>query len=404
MSSSVEKNFILTLGMLVGLSPMAVDLYLPSMPAIAENLAASPAAVTQTLSVYLACFAIPQLVFGPLSDAMGRRFSMFLGLAVFLLGSLACAIAADINALILARGLQGVGAAAIVVTVPALVRDRFENEEFARVMGLVMMTMAMAPLVAPLLGGLILTISGWQANFVLLAVLAALGAVLFHLVIGETLAPERRVPLRPRVLLRNYGRVLGHGSSMCYMLCGGLAFAGMMAFLAASPFVYIELYGVSELQYGLLFACNIATIIVFTGLGNRFVRRTGSHRLLGLAMGVMLVATLLLLGLAQAGRAPLWLVVVSIMLFVGTNGVVAANSMALVMARFSAISGSVSALAGSIRFGSGALSGVAVSFLHDGTAWPMFTVIAACGGGAIGFYLIASVLSSHHRRSAETAG
>lgn len=401
MPSHIEKGFVITLGMLVGLSPMAVDLYLPSMPAIADDLAASPAAVTQTFSVYLACFALPQLVFGPLSDAMGRRFSMFLGLGIFLIGSLACAFASTIEGLILSRGLQGIGAAAIIVTVPALVRDRFEHEEFARVMGVIMMIMAIAPLVAPLLGGLILTLSGWRMNFLLLAVLAGLSALLFHNRIGETLDPAHRIRPRPAILARNYGALLKHGPSLCFLLCGGLAFAGMMAFLSASPFVYIELYGVSELEYGLLFACNILTMIMFTALGNRFVRRTGSHRMLGLAMVVVLAATLMMGGLAVDGAPPLWIVVLSVMLFVGTNGVVSANSMSLVMSRFAAISGSTSAVAGTLRFGSGAIAGAAVSVLHNGTAVPMFLVMAFCGAAAVGFYLLGTALTRFQPREGE---
>lgn len=393
MSSNLDRSFVLTLGMLVALSPLAVDLYLPSMPAIAAALAASPAQVTHTLSVYLACFALPQLVFGPLSDALGRRFSMFLGLIIFLAGSIACAAATSVEALILSRGLQGLGAAAMIVTVPALVRDRFKKEEFARVMGLIMMVMALAPLVAPILGGLILNLSGWRMNFVLLAVLAVLGLLLFHVRIGETLAVSRRIKFRPRNLARNYAIVLRHGGSLCFMLCGGMAFAGMMAFLAASPFVYIELYGVSELQYGLLFACNVLTIIAFTALSNRFVRRTGSFRMLGLAMGVVLVASIFQLGLAQATSPPLWLIVLAVMLYVGTNGIISANTMALVMNRFARVSGSVSALAGALRFGCGALAGIAVSLLHDGTALPMFLVIAASGVGAVTFYTVATFLT-----------
>ncbi|TVP60237.1 MAG: Bcr/CflA family drug resistance efflux transporter [Halomonadaceae bacterium] len=393
MTRPIEKSFVITLGLLVGLSPLAVDLYLPSMPAIAADLAASPGAVNQTLSIYLACFALPQLVFGPLSDAYGRRLIMFTGLIIFLLGSLACAFAGDIQSLILSRALQGLGAAAIIVTVPALVRDRFENEAFARVMGLIMMVMAVAPLIGPLLGGLILQVSGWQMNFLLLAVLAVCALGLFHVQIGETLPRQRRIPFRPSNLMKNYGAILRHGSSLSFMLCGGFAFAGMMGFLTASPFVYIEHYGTTELQYGLLFACNILTIIAFTALGNRFVAATGSLVMLGVAMGILLLASLLHFSLALTTAPPLWLVVVAVMLFVGTNGLVSANSMALVMKRFGHTSGSVSALAGSLRFGSGAIAGVAISLSQNGSPWPMFVVMASCGVGAIGFYGVGIMLA-----------
>ncbi len=400
MSAQSETRFIIILGLLIGLSPFAVDMYLPSLPTIGADLGASPELVQQTLSVYLACFALPQLFFGPLSDALGRRVTLLLGLTVFMAGSLLCVAARDIGELILARGLQGIGAAAVLVTVPALVRDRFAGDEFARMMGFIMLVMALAPLVAPLVGGLVLSLSGWRSIFLVLAGLGLIGLLLFVRYLGETLPPERRESLRPRRLLANYGSLLKHRPSLSFMLCGGFGFAGMMAFLTASPFVYIDLYGISAQNYGLLFSLNILTMMVFTALANRFVRRIGVHRMLGLGMLVLALASVIMGGLAAWGAPPLVVLVASIMLFVGTNGMVSANTMALVMNRFGHISGSASAMAGFLRFGIGALAGVLVGVLHDGTIRPLLIAMVGCGVLAVAFYGIGSLRGD---RAAEMA-
>src|SRR5690554_1676638 len=391
MRSKVEPSFIVLLGLLIGLSPLAVDMYLPGMPAIGADLGASPHAVQQTLSIYLACFAIPQLIFGPISDAYGRRLTIILGLGVFILGGLWCSFARDIQELLMARGLQGIGAASLIVTVPALVRDRTEGSEFARIMGFVMMVMAVAPLVAPIAGGLLLKLSGWRLIFWTLAALAALGLVLFHWRIGETLAPERRVPLRPASLVRNYASLFRQRQSLCFMLCAALVFAGMMTFLAASPFVYIELYGISEQHYGFVFALNILAMTGFTAISSRFVLKTGSHRMLGIGMVVVLLASIFLLVQTPQAKPPVALLIAAIVLFVSTNGVVNANAQALVMSRFGHISGSASAMVGSFRFGAGALSSVVVGALYDGTVFPLLVVMAGCGLLAVLFFGLASL-------------
>lgn len=399
---SVEKSFIVLLGLLIGLSPLAVDMYLPAMPAIGTDLGATPEAVQQTLSLYLACFALPQLLFGPLSDGFGRRLTMLLGLFLFAAGSLACSLAGDIDGLILARGLQGIGASALVVTVPALVRDRVAGSEFARVMGFIMLVMALAPLLAPITGGLILTLAGWRAIFGTLAVLALVGLLFFHLRIGETLPRERRTLPHPRRLASNYAALLSQRQSLCFMLCGGMVFAGMMAFLAGSPFVYIQLYGISEQHYGLLFALNIIAMMSITTLANRFVTRLGALRILKYSMGLVLLASLVLLLLSQWRQPAIVPLVMGIVVFVGCNGVVSANTMALVMEHFGHISGSASAMAGAIRFGLGALASMVLAMLHDGTARPLMLVMVGCGLLTLLFYALGAWKAEQVANSAKT--
>lgn len=388
-TAPVSISVMLALGLLMGLPPTATDLYLPAMPDIAQALQAGPEAVQQTLTLYLLFFALSQLVFGPLSDARGRRAVMLMGLGVFCLSSLLCATSGSIENLVLYRALQGIGAAAIVVTVPAVVRDQATGSEFSRMMGFVMLVMGVAPLVAPLIGSIILQLAGWRMIFMTLAVVTFGVALLYLLRVGETLPPERRTRFDVASLFRNYRTVISEHKAVFYMLCSGFAVAAMFAFIAASPFVYIEHYGVSEQGYGLLFGVNIFWMMCMTSLSNRLVGRHGPRRMLGMGMLMILLSCLLMGMTVTLDRPSLVLVVIAVMLFIGTAGVINANATALILARLGHISGSASAVAGSLRFGLGALAPVAVAFLYDGTPMAMLVVMIGCGVLSLAGFLAA---------------
>ncbi|NVK40435.1 MAG: Bcr/CflA family multidrug efflux MFS transporter [Oceanospirillaceae bacterium] len=402
-----EKAFIAMLGLLIGLTPLSIDMYLPGMPAIAGSLEASTGAVQQTLTVFLIAFSLPQLVFGPLSDALGRRVIIIVGLALFIGGSVLCSMAPSIGWLLVARALQAAGASAVAVTVPALVKDRYSHEAFARTMSFIMMVMAVAPLLAPLLGSLVLNFGGWRLIFGVLTLIAVIGLLLFWRYIPETLSSERRNPLRVGHQLRNYRRLLLDRHALCFMLSAGFLFAGMMAFVAASPFVYIELYGIPERFYGILFGLNVLTLMALTMLANRFIH-LGSGRILQIAFGLVGLVVLLLLWLSAQERPPLALIVISAMLFVGSYGAISAHTMSMVMNRFAAISGSTSALSGTLRFGTGSLGGAAVGLLHDGSAASMTWVMAGTGVLAILSFVLAgrppaTTAQSAHRNETKAA-
>lgn len=384
---------MLTLGLLMGLPPIATDLYLPAMPSIARVLQAEPEAVQQTLTLYLLFFALSQLVFGPLSDARGRRLVMLIGLAIFGLGSVLCACADSIEALVGYRALQGIGAAAIVVTVPAVVRDQATGSDFSRVMGFIMLVMGVAPLVAPLIGSFILKLAGWRVIFLTLAAVTFMVTVLYLLRVGETLPRQRRHGFDVPSVARNYLAVIADRQAMCYMFCSAFAVAAMFGFLAASPFVYIEFYGVSEQGYGLLFAANILLMLCMTSVSNRFVVQQGPKRMLGMAMLMILLSCVMLGLIASMEAPPLTLVVIAIMLFIGTAGVINANAMALVLARLGHISGSASAVAGSLRFGLGAVAPMTLGLLYDGTPVAMALVMVGCGGLALLCFIAAQLLT-----------
>ncbi len=375
----IRPSLLVTLGLLSGLTPFAIDMYLPSLPAIARDLGSTIELAQLTVTVYLGVFALAQLFVGPLSDMFGRRVTIGGGLALFCLGALGCALADHMGTLLAARVVQALGGAAIAVTVPALVRDLFERDYYARVIGLVMLTMSLAPLLAPSIGGLIVTHASWHWVFIALFGIATLASALFFWLIPESLPPARRHPAEVGRVLRNYFKLLRHRVGMGYLLTGACSFGGMMTFIVSSPYVYIVLYGVPTAWFGVLFGVNVAAAMVATSFNTYLVTRLGMERLLRLGLWVQVGAALGLFGLAFMGQPPLWGIVLAALLYLGMAGVVLGNAMAGYMGYFAPMAGTASAFSGAARFGAGAVVGSLVSLAHDGTARPLLLGMAVCG-------------------------
>jgi DHA1 family bicyclomycin/chloramphenicol resistance-like MFS transporter len=389
----ISLKLLLTLGLLSALTPFAIDMYLPSIPAIARDLGAPVSLAQLSVTVYIGVFAAAQLLLGPLSDVLGRRLPVAGGLAVFALADVACALAPDMTAMLAARAVQALGGAAVAVTVPALVRDLFERDDYARVMGMVMLVMGLAPLVAPSVGGLIVLYASWRWVFAVLLGIAAVTAVLFFRLLPETLPPERRHRPDPARVLGNYLLLLRHRGALGYLLTGMASFGGMMVFIVTSPFVYIEVHGVPAGWFGPLFGINIAAAMVFSYLNARWIPRWGAERLLRFGLLVQCAAALGLLALAlvQAvlGAAPpLWLIALGTGGYIAMAGIVMGNAMAGFMAFFPRMAGTAAAFAGAGRFGFGAVAGSLASLLHDGTALPLLLGMGLCGLLAAGTYLL----------------
>jgi DHA1 family bicyclomycin/chloramphenicol resistance-like MFS transporter len=382
----IRPSTLVTLGLLSGLTPFAIDMYLPSLPAIARDLGSSIDLAQLSVTVYLGVYSLAQLALGPISDMLGRRATIGGGLALFCLGALGCALAGQMGTLLGARAVQALGGAAVAVTVPALVRDLFERDHYARVMSLVMLATALAPLLAPSIGGLILGQLGWSWVFVALLALGLAATGLTLRLIPETLPPARRHPPELGRVLRNYLALARHRVGLGYLLTGAFSFGGMMTYIVTSPFVYIELHGVPAAWFGVFFGANVALAMVVTALNARLVTRLGAERLLRAGLGVQVGAAFLLLGLAAWGAPPLWAIVVATLLYLGMAGVVLGNSMAGFMAHFPRMAGTASALSGAARFGLGAVVGSLVSLAHDGTAAPMLFGMALSGLAAGGIY------------------
>ncbi|MGO3346305.1 MAG: Bcr/CflA family multidrug efflux MFS transporter [Marinomonas sp.] len=370
---------ILVLGLLSGLTPLAIDAYLPSIPTIAKDLNTDISWVQMTISMYLIVFAVLQLFFGPISDAIGRRKVIISGLGCFFTGSIICAFAKYYELLIIGRAIQAIGGAAVAVSIPALVKDKMSSDQFAKAMSLVMLTMSLSPLAAPIIGGAILVLLNWHFIFIFLALIATIGAFLFIRTIPETLHIDHRKPLSLIHALRNYWTLLKNPTVMGYIAAGSFHFAGMMCFITGASYVYIELYDVEPSQFGFIFALNVVGMMIATTINNRAVEKLGVDTLIKYAVRVLLCASLTLIAVTFFTKPPLAVIVIIGVFFMGTMGILGSGFMAGAMRNITNLNGSVAALAGSFRFSFGAISGVAVSIFHTGTFVPMLLIMGLCG-------------------------
>ncbi|GAB1266449.1 Bcr/CflA family multidrug efflux MFS transporter [Aurantivibrio infirmus] len=387
MTSMRGSNYLL--GFLMGLSPLAIDTYLPSMPQITRDFSTSPNLVQLSVSIYLLFFAIPQLFFGPLSDSIGRRKTITYGLILFLIGTLLCATAPTIEIFLAARAMQATGSAAISVTVPALIRDRFSGPDYTSTMGFIMMVMAVSPMVAPALGGLIFSLAGWRWIFGVLAIFTVCIGLFFKFAIQETLKKERREKINWQVLFRNYSTLVKDKHCLCLSISASFVFAGLMTFISASPFVYIDLYQIRPENYGYLFAINVIGLIAITHINNRLVYKFSNEVILKFAVISIVLSSIGLIVISFFPEPPLILIIIFCAWFIGNLGVSSANVMSILMARFTHISGSTAALIGTFRFGIASIAGLAVSLWHTDNSIPLTAVMACCGLLTLGFYLLA---------------
>ncbi|WP_148569207.1 Bcr/CflA family multidrug efflux MFS transporter [Leclercia adecarboxylata] len=382
-------SIVFILGLLAMLMPLSIDMYLPALPVIAEQFGVPAGSAQMTLSTYILGFALGQLLYGPMADSLGRKPVVLGGTLVFAGAAAACAMAQSIDHLIVMRFFHGLAAAAASVVINALMRDIYPKEEFSRMMSFVMLVTTVAPLVAPMVGGAVLVWFSWHAIFWLLALAALLASAMIFFFIKETLPAEHRQKFHIRTTLGNFASLFRHKRVLSYMLASGFSFAGMFSFLSAGPFVYIELNHVSPQHFGYYFALNVVFIFVLTMINSRFVRRVGALNMfrIGLWIQFVMAAWMVVTAFFDVG---FWTLVIGIAAFVGCISIVSSNAMAVILDEFPHMAGTASSLAGTFRFGIGAIVGALLSLATFTTAWPMLWSIALCATCSILFCLYAS--------------
>lgn len=371
----------------VALGPLAIDMYLPALPAMGESLSASTSQIQLTLSLYMAGFAAAQLLCGPLADRFGRKPIMIGGFVLFAIASIGCAMATNIETLILFRFLQALGGSAGPVLGRAAVRDIYSPREAARIMAILASIMALAPAVAPTLGGFMIVSLGWPSLFLALGAYSLLMAVVVAIGIPEPMKAENRQSLKLCSLLHNYKKIASDVSFLGYTFTNSMTFAGLFAFLSGSSFVLIDFLGVQPEHFGLFFACVVAGYIAGNLTAIRLGRMLAPDQILVRGLMVSVAGGAAMASLAIAGVYNVWAVVLPQVVFMVGVGMVLPQTMAGALANFPTMAGSASALFGCIQMVVAAIIGALVGYFHSGTPLVMATVIFACAVAALISYI-----------------
>ncbi|MDR5651054.1 multidrug effflux MFS transporter [Ruixingdingia sedimenti] len=368
----------LILGLLSAVGPFAIDMYLPALPQVAADLSTTEAGAALTLTSYFIVFGVAQMIYGPLADAMGRRVPLLIGLAIFLAATVGASLAPDIDTLIAARALQGLGAATLMAVPRAVIRDLATGPEAARMMAAIMIVISVSPMLAPLTGSLVLAWGGWREIFAVLAVaaLASLCLVLFAL--PETLAPGLRQPIRLRVMAAGARRLLTDRRFMGLTMIGGFGMASFFVFLATASFVYTRQYGLSPTGFSLAFAVNAIGFFTASQFAARLALRFGMERVIALAITGFAGIAVALAVLVVAGLDALALVMAGLFLANACLGLVLPTAMVMSLDPHPDIAGLASSLGGTIQMlTGGAMIALTGPFL-DNTAATMVPAIALC--------------------------
>jgi len=367
----------LVLGLLSAIGPFAIDMYLPALPDIGASLGASIGEVQMTLTAFFLALALGQLLYGPVSDMVGRKPPLYFGIALFALASVGCALATDIHMLNALRFLQGLGAAAGMAIPRAVVRDLHTGNDAARLMSLLMLVFSVSPILAPLAGSLVIAAVGWRGVFWAVTLAALAGVALTALYLKETRTAAERVESSMGSALRAYGVLLRDGHYLGLVFIAGFAMAGFFVYLAGSSFVLINHYGLTPMQYSLAFGMNAASFIAVSQFNGALGERFGLENVVRPAsLGCALVMAAMLAYFAAGGDQlfvllALWFIASAFM------GVVVPTTSVLALERHGAIAGTASALLGTLQMATGAVMMSVVGYFADGTPLPMVAGMTA---------------------------
>ncbi len=382
-ASKPSPLLVAILGALTAFTPMSVDMYLPSFPALEQHFAARASDVQLTLSTFFIGLAIGQAIYGPVADRFGRRPPLIVGSVIYILASLGCALAPSIQGLIAFRFLQALGGCVGMVISRSIVRDLYDERGAAKMFATLMAIMGVAPILAPLLGGQLLIYMHWQAMFWILTGFGCLIllAVLFGL--EETLPEDRRRSLHPGSVFRTYVRILSDRYFMGHSLSQSLTFAAMFAYITGSPFVLISFYGVPAEHYGFIFGANAVGFIGAAQINVRLLSRTTPGVILHLALGAAAIFGTIVFLAGATGIGGLPGLLIPLFFFMSCLGFIGPNSTARALAPQGANAGAASAVLGTIQFTMGGISGAIVAALPTTSAMPMAAMIG--GAGLLGF-------------------
>jgi DHA1 family bicyclomycin/chloramphenicol resistance-like MFS transporter len=375
-----RKRFytIFTLGLLSAMGAFSIDMYLPGFPDIARDLHTTVAHITLSITSFFIGISVGQMIYGPLLDKYGRKRPLYIGLVVYLIASIVCSFSPTANILIGVRFLQALGSCAGMVASRALVRDIFPVNESAKIFSLLMLVLAISPIIAPTLGGYVTAAFGWQFIFFILAFISAITLVLVYFKLPPGRKPETSLSLLPRPIINGFLEVARVPQFYTYAFAGAIASSGLYAYIAGSPFVFMELYHVSEKHYGWIFAIVAMGLITASQVNTLLLRKYSSEQIIRVTLFCQILTGIALVIGAWFHLLGLYSTIFLILIFLSTQGFAFPNSSALCLAPFIKNAGTASALMGALQLGIGAISTALVSVLANGTAMPMAAVMCVC--------------------------
>jgi DHA1 family bicyclomycin/chloramphenicol resistance-like MFS transporter len=375
-------ELIVLMGVLQAFAPLSIDMYLPSMPLLEKVFNATTAQVQITLVTFLLGFALGQSLYGPVADRFGRKPPLYFSLALFVISSAACALSKSVNVLSVFRLLQAIGACGGAVVSRAMVRDLFPPVDLRRIFSMLVLVLGVSPLIAPFIGGYLLIWFGWKSIFVTQASLGAVTLLAMHFRLSESLAPENVRPLHMDHVLSSYGHLLRDRTFLGASLVCGFSSAGMFAYIASAPFVFISLYKLPPQQFGWLFGFIAAGLIGASQVNGRMSHKIALWKVLRVANLVQLGSGLVVLVTAATGFGGLAGIFAPVFVYMCATGFVFPNGNAIAMMRHGNMAGTASALLGTNQFVIAAVTTIVLGMIDNSSAMPMAIVIAGCGAAA----------------------
>lgn len=372
-----RKRFgtIFTLGLLSAMGAFSIDMYLPGFPEMAADLNSTVAHITLSITSFFIGVSFGQLIYGPLIDKYGYSKPLYIGLSIYILASIGCAHAPTSDALIWIRLLQALGSCAGMVAARALVRIIFPVNENAKVFSLLMLVIALSPIIAPTLGGYISVTFGWKYIFYVLAAIGVISLIFVKFTLPKSSCKDEYKSLKPLDVLNGFMKVIKVPRFYTYAIAGAIASSGLYAYIAGSPFVFMSVYGVSEKNYGLIFAMIASGLIISSQINTVLLKRITSEKILKTTLLLQCITGIALAAGAWLGLLNLYSAIILIIIFLSTQGFAFPNSSALSLAPFSKNAGMASALMGAIQMGMGVITTALVSIFNNGTVFPMALVM-----------------------------
>ena len=373
--TNFSSGLIFLLGALAALGAAAIDMYLPSLPSIESELGGVSGSAQFTLSSFFIGLGLGQLFYGPISDSLGRRKVLVVGLLIYCLGSLFCFFADTMMELVAARFFQALGAASGGVIARAMVRDVFTRKRAAQAQSFINLAFSLTPLMAPLFGGYLLIFFGWRSIFLALLLFGIICLLILILKIPETLSKKKRNTLGLVSIVLGYRRILRNSRSIGSILSGALAFSCMFTYFAASPFIYIDLFKIPDQYYGFLFGLNVLGIIGTNLINAKIVIKYGPLVMLRIGVSMMCVGSVVLVGASFFDVLGIIGIIIPLFFIIGSIGFIGANAISIALEPFSELAGTTASLFGFTQMTLGAFCGFLVGFFYDGTAVPMAVII-----------------------------